>query len=78
MVNEMLNDVLSLKDEFFDKIKFLTEDELIQIKNSLSQISLAVDKMAAEKKEVYKLINDIRDIIDSHDKTKTTNEVKGK
>lgn len=68
----MIKEVKKLRDEFLNKRKSLTEKELVQVKNSLTSIGLAVDKMAAGKEEIYKLINSIRSIIKSYDENENS------
>jgi hypothetical protein len=72
MVDEMIKEVNDLQDDFLSKRQSLSEEDLRQVKNYLTGISLAVDRMAAEKEQVYKLINNIRDIIKSHDENKNS------
>jgi hypothetical protein len=68
MVNEMIKEISELQDEFCKKgATSFSEEELTQIKNYLTQISLSVDKMTLEKEEIYKSINQVRSILRSHD-----------
>lgn len=63
MVNQMIEEVNNLKDDFFSKQSSLSPEELIQMKNYLTDIKLSLNKMADEKEEIYKSINRIRKIL---------------
>ena len=63
MVNQMTEEVNNLKDDFFSKQSSLSPEELIQMKNYLTDIKLSLNKMADEKEEIYKSINRIRKIL---------------
>jgi len=57
-------------EEIIDTLKnskvTLTKEDLRQVGNKLTFISLATDKMIEERNNIYKLIKEIKDILDSY------------
>lgn len=57
-LEETTEDIENLK-----KRLSISEQELIKIKNKLTQITLSADRMASEKNEIYKTVEEIRKIL---------------
>jgi hypothetical protein len=53
-----------IKTQLEEKNSILSAEQKRQISNKLVFIQLSADKMAAEKAEIYKLVKEIKDILD--------------
>ena len=56
-----------LGKEFEAKGRLISEEDLRLIKNDLTAINLAVDRMGSERDTVYRLTNRIKDILKTYD-----------
>jgi len=45
----------------------LSSEDKRQIQNKLTHITLATDKMAAQRDEIYKLVSEIKEILNKKD-----------
>lgn len=52
-----------IKTQLEEKNSILSAEQKRQISNKLVFIQLSADKMAAEKREIYKLVKEIKDIL---------------
>ena len=52
-----------IKTQLEEKNSILSAEQKRQISNKLVFIQLSADKMAAEKAEIYKLVKEIKDIL---------------
>ena len=70
MVERMIKDVEETRDEFLNKFEKISAQDLIRVKNTLTGINISIEKMSVEKENIYKAINDIRNILKSIDDKK--------
>ena len=70
MVERMIKDVEETRDEFLNKFEKIPAKDLIKVKNTLTGINISIEKMSVEKENIYKAINDIRNILKSIDDKK--------